>query len=207
MRPSVARSSSSASFSFDQMTTSEQAAVMLEAMRNNLLRMEDVIHWVDDLIVAMDKPPGWLIELSAMEQSHIVDVIARLREHADTSLAVRRQVQVIVTAYDCGLLSFRESLPLLFRVVLVEGGKKELDAAGECLADALVRWDFQDNLDCVSSDLRATFEAIFRDFRATAFELLPFFQEARRRKIEQAGCTEPGDNPSIAAQAPKAPGR
>jgi hypothetical protein len=46
------------------MTVSEQCAVLMEAIEDELLQPEDIVRWADEIIVAMEKPPTWIIELA-----------------------------------------------------------------------------------------------------------------------------------------------
>lgn len=172
------------------MTLADQAAIMLEAIDDGLLQPEDVVRWADTVIMAMEKPPAWVIELSTFGSPHMEDFVTHLREHAQLPPSIRRQVELIVLAYHAGLLSFRGTLPLLFRVTLLERKGRPLDAVGERLANTLVEWDFQEDLDVIAPPLRAKFEAIFRDYLRNAHEISAVIPWRLQRG------TDPSDAPS-----------
>jgi hypothetical protein len=153
------------------MTLSQQAAIVLEAVEHELLRVEGIIRWADGAIVASEKPETWLIDLSTLNPSHVRDFVSLLRTHAAESLPQRWRVQIIVLAFDAGLLSLASSLPLLFRLLIVERWGAEKDSADEQLADALVAWDCQENLDVIPPVLHARFETLFRGYLADAHEI------------------------------------
>ena len=68
-------------------------------------------------------------------------------------------------------LSVATSLPLLFRVLILERMGAERDSADEQLIDALVEWDSQEDLDVIPSPLHARFETLFREYLADAHEI------------------------------------
>jgi hypothetical protein len=153
------------------MTLSQQAAIVLEAVEHALLRVEGIIRWADALIVATEKPETWLIELSTFNPLNITDFVNLLRTHAAGSLPLRWRVQIIVLAFDAGLLSVASSLPLLFHVLFVECRGAERDSTDEQLANALVAWDCHEDLDVVPPALHARFETLFRGYLADAHEI------------------------------------
>jgi hypothetical protein len=103
------------------MTLSEQCGILMEAIKEELLQPEDIIRWADGIIVAMDKPPTWIIELSTLDSPYLVDFAAWLRDQVTAPLPIRRQIQVIVLAHDAGLLSLSATLQKLFRLTILEG--------------------------------------------------------------------------------------
>jgi hypothetical protein len=153
------------------MTLSQQAAIVLEAVEHELLRVEGIIRWADAAIVPTEKPETWLIGLSTLNPSQITDFVSLLRTHAAESLPLRWRVQIIVLAFDAGLLSVASSLPLLFRVLIVERRGAERDSADEQLADALVEWDCQEDLGVIPPVLHARFETLLRGYLADAHEI------------------------------------
>jgi|GEM_PF-5749056 len=152
------------------MTLSQQAAIMLEALEHELLRVDSIVRWADSAIVAADKPESWLIELSTLNPSHITDFVTILRAHADESLPLRWRVQIIVLAYDAGLLSLPVSLRRLFTILFIERKGVKKDSSDQRLADALVEWDCLE-LDVIAPPLLARFETLFRSYLADAHEV------------------------------------
>jgi hypothetical protein len=152
------------------MTLSQQAAILLEALDHELLRVDSIVRWADSAIVAADKPEAWLIELSTLDPSHITDFVTILHAHEDESLPLRWRVQITVLAYDAGLLSLAVSLRRLFTVVFIDGKGAERDSSDERLADALVEWDCLES-DVIAPPLRARFETLFRSYLADAHEV------------------------------------
>jgi len=146
------------------MTITQQAAIVLDAVEHKLLRVEGIIRWADSALIAEDKPESWLIELSTFNPNDLTGVVNILRRHASGVLPLRWRVQVIVLAYAAGLLNVASSLPLLFRVVILEpnGGRK--DALDERLHTALVEWDCQENLEAIPTELQARLETQFREY-------------------------------------------
>jgi hypothetical protein len=158
------------------MTLSEQSAILLEAVEQELLRQEDIVRWADGVIVAMDKPPAWMIDLSMLTSPHLIDCVVRIREHASVPVSLHRRIQVVVLAYLAGELSFADTLPKVFRVMILERHGVERDALDERLADALVEWDCQEDLSVVEPPLRAKFEALFREYSADAQDVAAVLQ-------------------------------
>jgi hypothetical protein len=157
------------------MTLSEQSAVLVEAVEQELLRQVDIVRWADGVIVAMDTPPGWVIDLSVLSSPHLVDFVSVLREHASAAMSLHRRIQIVLLAYSSGALSFADTLPKLFRVVILDRHGASRDTLDERLADALVDWDFQEDLSVIEPPLRARFEALFREYLADAQEVAALF--------------------------------
>jgi hypothetical protein len=67
------------------MNLSEQCAVLLGAIELELLQPEDVVRWADGIIIAMEKPPAWIIDLSTLGTPHLVDYVSLLERHAPPS--------------------------------------------------------------------------------------------------------------------------
>jgi hypothetical protein len=150
------------------MTLSEQIAILLEAVKDGFLRPADIIQWADTIIVAMEKPPAWLIELSTLDPSKMVELVSLLRAQTPAPLTVRRQIQLIVLAHDAGLLSLKTALSRLFEVSIFDLEEQPLDADGEHLVDALVELDCQEDPDVIEPPLLAKFESLFREFLTDA---------------------------------------
>lgn len=134
------------------------------------MRVDFVVRWADSAIVAADKPESWLIELSTLSPSDITGFIRLLHTHATETLPLRWRVQIIVLAYDAGLLSLAVSLRRLFTVLFIECRGAERDSSDEQLADALVAWDCLE-LDVIELPLHARFETLFRGYLADAHEV------------------------------------
>ena len=146
------------------MTLSEQVAILLETAELELLQPEDIVRWADKVIVAMDKPPVWVVDLSMLRSPHLIDFIGLLRLHADVPVTLRRRFQIVVLAHITGVLPLADTLPKLFRVAIVEHQGARRDALDARLADALVDWDFQEELSVIEPSLRARFDALFREY-------------------------------------------
>ena len=153
------------------MTLPEQAAVLPEAVKQKLLLQEDIIRWADEVIVAMDKPPPWVIDLSVLSSPHLVDCVVILREHATGPLALRQRIQVVVLAYLAGALSLTDALSKLFRVSMLERCVTERAPNDDRLGNAFAEWDCQEELSIVPAPLQAKFEALFREYVADAREV------------------------------------
>jgi hypothetical protein len=146
------------------MTVSEQSAVMLEAIEQELLQPEDVVRWADGLIMSMDKPPPWIIDLSTANSPHLVEFASTLRDHVTATLPIRRQIQVIVLSYNAGLISLSAALKKLFRLTIIERKERLLDAQGSQLKGLLVQWDCQHDLNVIEPALEVKVEEAFRDY-------------------------------------------
>jgi hypothetical protein len=145
------------------MIISEQVALILEAADKGIIQPEDVVQWADSIIAATDAPESWLIELSTLGSTHMQDYVPRLREHSGERMDLRRRTQLVVLAYRSGLLTFHDTLPLLFRVLISERKERERGRLEQRLVDALVSWDCQEDLDVIGPSLRSRFEAIFNE--------------------------------------------
>jgi hypothetical protein len=149
------------------MTLSEETAILLEAVENELLQPEDIVRWADQIIVAMEQPPGWIIELSMLGLPHLVDFVSRLREQEQATLSSHCRIQIVVLAYNAGSLTFSTTLPKLFRIVIFDraGRIRRLESAlDERLKSALVTWDCQEDLDVIEQPLQAEFTEIFQEY-------------------------------------------
>jgi hypothetical protein len=153
------------------MTLPEQSAILLEAIKDELLQPEDVVRWADAVIVATEKPPQWVIELSTLHSPHLADFVSRLRQQASAALTVHRQLQLIVLAYDAGLFSLPTTLSKLFRVAILDREEPALDALGQRLVDTLIEWDCQEDLDVIEQPLQAKFTALFREYLTDADDI------------------------------------
>ncbi|MEY4200695.1 MAG: hypothetical protein RLZZ265_2435 [Verrucomicrobiota bacterium] len=164
------------------MTLAEQASILLEAIESELLQPADIVRWADGILVAMENPPAWIIDVSTVHPPDLEDVVRQLREHA-SALPVRRQVQVIVLAHDAGLLSLRDTLPKLFRVTILERGERSLDELDKRLVEALVDWDFQEDLDVIEPSLQVRLAALFREYLTDAQEMAAVLGPKFRKAI------------------------
>ena len=164
------------------MTFAEQASILLEAIEAELLQPADIVRWADEILVAMENPPAWIIDVSTVHPPDLEDVVRQLREHA-SALPVRRQVQVIVLAHDAGLLSLRDTLPKLFRVTILERGDRSLDERDKRLVEALVDWDFQEDLDVIEPSLQVRLAALFREYLTDAQEMAAVLGPKFRKAI------------------------
>ncbi len=153
------------------MTLPEQSVVLVEAVEQELLRQEDIVRWAVGVIVAMDTPPGWVIDLAVLSSPHLADFVAVLREHAFVPMSLHRRIQVVLLAYSTRALSFADTLPKLFRVVMLAHHGASRDTLDESLADALVDWDSQEDLSVIEPPLRARFEVLFREYLADSQEV------------------------------------
>jgi hypothetical protein len=156
------------------MSISEQAAILLEATKREFLQPEDIVRWADATIVAAEKPAAWLIQVSILNSPYMADYTPILREQAVPELALHRQIQIIVLAQDAGLLSFRETLPKLFQILIIDRfhrNEHSLDYLDERLKESLVEWDSQENLDVIEPSLQRKFLAMFREYLSDANEV------------------------------------
>jgi hypothetical protein len=155
------------------MTLPEQCAILLAAIEQEILQAGDLIQWADSIIVAMEKPPAWIIELSTLYSPLTIDFASRLRAQASAPLPVSRRIQIIVLAYNSGLLSLPDTLSRLFRVMMVRGMRPPAtDPLDRRLVDALHDWDEQDDLDVVELPLQAKFRELFREYRTNADDII-----------------------------------
>jgi hypothetical protein len=68
-------------------------------------------------------------------------------------------------------LSLRATLPLLFRVTIIERGGQERDAVAERLTGALISWDCHEDLNFIEPSMRSRLEEVFREVLAEANEV------------------------------------
>lgn len=153
------------------MTLSEQSAVVLEAVEQSLLKPQGIVHWADELIGSQEIQPYWLIELSTLNSQLLADYVPLLREHAEKSHSLHRRLQVVVLAYEAGLLDLVETLSKLFQLTILGPDRDRKDALDERLADALVEWDCQEELSVVELPLQAKFHALFKEYLTDAHDV------------------------------------
>ncbi len=155
------------------MTFPEQGAILIEAIEEEILQADDLVQWADRVIMAMEKPPAWIIELSTLGSPFTIDFASRLRVQASAPLAASRQIQLIVLAHEAGLLTLPGTLCKLFRITMTERrGPPITDPLGRRLVDALLHWDQQDDLDVIEPPLRARLTELFREYRTNADDII-----------------------------------
>lgn len=158
------------------MNQAEEPAILLEALEQGFISPNVVIHWSDEVIVATEKPANWLIELSTVLKDHTEDVLTLLRNNS-TPLPSRRKTELLAAAWRRGLLPLREALPRLFRITIIErrdrGPREPIEKP---LFEALVSWDGQEDLDVISPELTARFEAALTQFLPGAADIQQFLR-------------------------------
>jgi hypothetical protein len=153
------------------MTLAEQSSILIEAIEDELLQPEDIVRWADNIIVSMEKPPTWIIDLSTLGSPHMVEYVSRLRKQTSASPPLRRRIQIVVLAHEAGLLSLRSTLSKLFGVMILkrlEQLNDPLDGLEDRLHGALVDWDCQDDLDVIEPPLQDKLTALFREYLMNA---------------------------------------
>ncbi|HXR08645.1 MAG TPA: hypothetical protein VN765_15015 [Candidatus Acidoferrum sp.] len=146
--------------------------MLVEAIEEEILQPDDIIRWADNIIMAAEKPPIWVIELSTTQSPLMIDFASRLRTQASAQLPVSRRIQIIVLAYNTGLLSLPDTLSRLFRVTMDRGMLPAVtDPLDRQLVDALCDWDQQDDLDVIEPPLRARLTELFREYLANADDI------------------------------------
>ncbi len=150
------------------MTLLEQCAVLIEAGEARLLQVGDVVQWADKLIVALDKPPPWIIELSTLHSNHVADYLLLLRQQTSVQLSPRQRIQLLIHAYQLNRLSLDELLQKCFEIIILEENKNLLTESENRLADLLVEWDCNDLI--INQDLKSRFEEQFSEYMSGAEE-------------------------------------
>ena len=169
------------------MTLPKQCAILMVAIEEELLQPEDIVRWADNIIVSMEEPPMWIIDLATLVSPHMTDFDTCLRAQASAPPPVSRRIQIIVLAHEVGSLSLSDTLSKLFRVTLCQSlGPRIKDPLERQLVDALVHWDQQDDLDVIGPPLQATFTSLFREYSKNASDIiavLPWkFEKAANRR-------------------------
>jgi len=128
-------------------STPVQAALVLEASRQGLCTIDDIVAWADRLIVQHPDPPLWLIDVSTANFRDSRDYWNLLAPHAAV-LPARQRLQVIVLPSRAGLLSLPRTLRNLFGWFCSEphgtrGGQS--DNLLQLLQEAVDEWVFQED--------------------------------------------------------------
>jgi hypothetical protein len=154
------------------MTLSDQSAILLAAIENDLIQPEDIVRWADAAIVTLEKPPAWIIELSTLSSPHLADFERQLRKQSPMLLPMRRKVQIIVLGHKADLLSLPDTLSKLFRLRFTNIIRGEREPFDDQLASALIEWDDRLDLDLDPKDpLRGKFTSLFREYLKDADEI------------------------------------
>ncbi len=151
------------------LTLPEQAAIVLQAFE--FLAHDDIIRWVDNSIVHLEKPPEALLKLSVLGPDKVVEMVSNLRILAPSPMAIHQQVQVIVLTHRSGLLSMRAALGRIFEILFDEDDDVPHDSLRERIKDALVYWDCQEE-DVIDPPLQATFTEIFQEYLKGADDIV-----------------------------------
>jgi hypothetical protein len=155
------------------MTLAQQASVIVEAAKQELLRTDGILRWVDSTIVSLEHPPSWLIELSTLNPADLQDFIGILREHSDQQPPpLHLRIQVIILGWKAGIVSLQSSLQKLF-ILIVEGSDTKVneDLLDRKLSDALADWDQLEEPNSIDSTLSSKFEIIFDEYLKDAAEV------------------------------------
>ena len=152
------------------MTHAQQVAILWEALEHGFMRVDCIVRWADSMIGGVKKPESWIMELSTLNPSDITGFLRLLREHGTEPLPLRWRVQMIVLAYEAGLLSLAVCVPKLFTVLFIDRRGAERELSDERLADALAEWDSLE-VNVIAPGLRARFEESFHDYLADANEI------------------------------------
>jgi hypothetical protein len=155
------------------MTFSEQTALLLEALDRGFLKPDEIVQWADDTIVSSAKPPEWLIDLSTLVKPYKEDIAELLREHA-APLSLRRTIELIAVAWSRQLLSVRDALSLLFKIIILDRDTAPQDRSEDTLRDVLCEWDCQEDLDLIPPTLQAKIESVLRQYLASAGDIARF---------------------------------
>ena len=157
------------------MTLPEQTAILLEAIEDELLQPEDIVRWADPIIVAMEKPPMWIIDLSTLGTPHMVDCVWRLREQATEQLPQHCRIQIVALAHQAALISSSAALSKLFRIKFIERRNTRTDTVerlDEELNVMLIKWDCQDDLDVIEPPFQEKLNALFREYLKNADDVV-----------------------------------
>lgn len=158
------------------MTLFEQAAVIVEAVEHGFWRADRIVRWADAEIIAARTPALWLIELSTADESDIATLMGMLRRKETDRLTLHRRIQIVALAWEAGLISLSASLPKLFAILMFEPKGATEDQLNERLHEALVDWDFHEDLDQIDPALLLTFEQLLRQYLLDAHETSELLQ-------------------------------
>ena len=153
------------------MTSSQQAAIVLEAVEQGFLHEDGIVRWADSVIVAAAKPEPWLIDLAMLASSHITDYTRILRGQSAESVPLHWRVQMVALAHQHGLVSLHDSLPKLFNILIFDSKEAPEDSLDKQLHRALVEWDSQECLEVIEIPLAHKFKSIFQEYLADAGEI------------------------------------
>ncbi len=148
-----------------------QAAVLLVAMDNSLLGVENILRWLDTVIVALEKPLPWMIELYSTNSPHLVDFYGPIKDLAADPLPLHAEVQVLVLAYNAKLMALDALLDKLFQVMIIDRNKRTLEVIDEKLVACLRRCDQQENVEVARAQFQAEFSDLFNEYSRDTDEI------------------------------------
>ena len=153
------------------MTSSQQAAIVLEAVEQGFLHEDGIVRWADSVIATAEQPDPWLIKLAKLASSNLTDYTRILRGQSAESVPLHWRVQMVALAHQHGLLSLHDSLPKLFNILIFDPKEAPEDSLDEQLHRALVEWDGQGCLEVIEIPLANEFNKLFQEYLADAGEI------------------------------------
>ena len=161
------------------MSLQSEASILVNLASLGSLDKEQVVLWADFHIGSIDSPPFWLIDLSTLGFSRLVDYLTILREHADEEALSRdSRLAFIIGAHIRKFVSLPKAMSALWE--LWSGPDFDYDSTGipENILNLLADWDCLDDLDKPSKSFmrrsQKVFQKIFdeRKSEVEALELL-----------------------------------
>ena len=159
------------------MTLPEQCAVLLDAFLRGLCKREDVVAWADRLIMNTDAAPDGVLDLSVPADRLRGDFVSILGAQAARELPLRRRVQIIMLAYDCGVIDFLDTAGRLSILLIDEQDTPPTEPDIKRMMDP--RWDLfilWEQVDVRDPAKERRLEGRFGPFRTDREELRSIFQ-------------------------------
>jgi hypothetical protein len=126
-----------------RMATPDKSGVMLRAVVFGGLPVRAIVRWADEAIIAEQKPPQWLIDLSVLDSERFAEMLYLLRQHVKETKSREVDVCILAHLFFNGQLSIEQLFQRVFEACICDYDTPKSEPF-ERLADVLVDWDTSD---------------------------------------------------------------
>ncbi len=116
---------------------------MLRAVVFGGLPVQAIVRWADAEIIAEQKPPHWLIELSLLDSELFAEMIHLLRQHVEEVKSREVDVCILAHLFFKGRISIEQLFQRAFEACICDYDTPRSEPF-EKLADVLRDWDMSD---------------------------------------------------------------
>jgi len=121
-------------------STPQQAGIALRALEFGELPAQAVVRWADGAIIATERPPPWLIDLSLLDEARLDEMLRLLHQHAERMESREVDVCILAHLFFTGRLPTEQLFRRAFDACYLEY-EAPRSAPVQKLGDILFHWD------------------------------------------------------------------